>query len=80
MLARPEEAALLAVDVGLPLLMLSRHSFDGDGHPVEWVRSVYRGDRYKFVTWLRRPDGPSEGGDPHHPRLVVVPENPMRGS
>ena len=55
--ARPEEAAILETDVGLPMLMCSRHSFDARGEPVEWVRSVYRGDRYKFVTWLRRPGG-----------------------
>lgn len=54
-LATPAEAALLGTDVGLPLLQLSRHSFTDDGEPVEWVRSLYRGDRYKFVTRLRRP-------------------------
>ena len=48
-------AGLLGTDVGLPMLMLSRHSRDRDGQPVEWVRSVYRGDRYKFVARLKRP-------------------------
>lgn len=54
-LASPEEAELLGADVGLPMLLLSRHSFDSAGNPVEWVRSVYRGDRYKFVAGLDRP-------------------------
>ena len=36
------------------LLLLSRHSFDGDGTPVEWAQSRYRGDRYKLVTRLHR--------------------------
>ncbi|MCP9957368.1 GntR family transcriptional regulator [Streptomyces sudanensis] len=54
-LATPREAGLLGTDVGLPMLMLSRHSIDEHGAPVEWVRSVYRGDRYKFVARLRRP-------------------------
>lgn len=54
-LATPREAGLLGTDVGLPMLMLSRHSLDAQGEPVEWVRSVYRGDRYKFVARLRRP-------------------------
>jgi hypothetical protein len=49
-LATPREAGLLGTDVGLPMLMLSRHSVDKEGLPVEWVRSVYRGDRYKFVA------------------------------
>lgn len=54
-LATPREAGLLATDVGLPMLMLSRHSLDTGGEPVEWVRSVYRGDRYKFTANLKRP-------------------------
>ncbi|GGM43973.1 GntR family transcriptional regulator [Longimycelium tulufanense] len=54
-LASPEEAELLGADVGLPMLLLSRHSFDTEGAPVEWVRSVYRGDRYKFVATLNPP-------------------------
>jgi GntR family transcriptional regulator len=54
-LATPREAGLLGTDVGLPMLMLSRHSIDTTGEPVEWVRSVYRGDRYKFVARLKRP-------------------------
>ncbi len=55
-LAGPEDARLLGVDVGLPLLLVSRHSFDASGSPVEWAQSWYRGDRYKIVTRLRRPD------------------------
>jgi GntR family transcriptional regulator len=53
-LATPEDANLLGVDVGLPLLLLSRHAFDVNGEPVEWAQSFYRGDRYKFITRLRR--------------------------
>jgi len=52
-LASPEEAALLGVEVGLALLLASRHSFDRSGAPVEWGRSLYRGDRYKLVAQLR---------------------------
>lgn len=54
-LAGPHEADLLGADVGMPMLLLSRHSFDTEQRPVEWVRSVYRGDRYKFVATLNRP-------------------------
>jgi GntR family transcriptional regulator len=53
-LATPDDAGLLGVDVGLPLLLLSRHAFDTAGEPVEWAQSLYRGDRYKFITRLRR--------------------------
>jgi GntR family transcriptional regulator len=50
--ASPREAGLLETDVGAPMMMLSRHSFDAARAPVEWVRSWYRGDRYKFVAAL----------------------------
>jgi GntR family transcriptional regulator len=53
-LADPHSADLLAVDIGMPLLLLSRHAVDVTGEPVEWAQSWYRGDRYKFVTRLRR--------------------------
>ncbi len=53
-LAGPAEAELLRVDRSMPLLLLSRHAFDTSGAPVEWAQSRYRGDRYKFVTRLRR--------------------------
>src|SRR5262250_3683980 len=53
-LADPRDARLLGVDVGMPLLLLSRQAFDGEGMPVEWAQSRYRGDRYKLVTRLHR--------------------------
>jgi GntR family transcriptional regulator len=53
-LADPHDAQLLAVDPGIPLLLLSRHAIDSTGEPVEWAQSWYRGDRYKFVTRLKR--------------------------
>ena len=53
-LADPHDAQLLCVDPGLPLLLLSRHAIDSTGEPVEWAQSWYRGDRYKFITRLRR--------------------------
>ncbi len=54
-LATPREAALLGTDTGLPMLLISRLSFDTEGRPVEWVQSWFRGDRYKFVTRITRP-------------------------
>ncbi|RSM81835.1 GntR family transcriptional regulator [Amycolatopsis sp. WAC 01375] len=51
-LAGPHEAEMLGADVGMPMLLLSRHSFATDGKPVEFARAIYRGDRYKFVTTL----------------------------
>lgn len=53
-LAPPREARLLDVETGSPMLALTRLSRDTEARPVEWVRSVYRGDRYKFVARLTR--------------------------
>jgi GntR family transcriptional regulator len=55
--APPKEAALLNTTVGYPMLLLTRHSRDSEGRPVEFVQSFYRGDRYKFVAQLQRPIG-----------------------
>jgi len=53
-LANPHQAQLLNVEVGLPLLILTRQTYDDNQRPLEWARSAFRGDRYKFVT--RRTD------------------------
>lgn len=53
--ATPAEAVLLGTDVGTPHLLLRRRTWDAAGQPIELVLSIYRGDRYRFVTRLRRP-------------------------
>lgn len=52
--ANAYEAELLHVREGAPLLMLERTSFDDHDQPVEYVKSLYRGDRYRFTTELHR--------------------------
>ncbi len=47
-LASPDEAELLRTDVGLPLLVVHRTARDEKGDIVEWTRSVFRGDRFRF--------------------------------
>jgi GntR family transcriptional regulator len=37
------------------MLMLTRTSRDADDRPVEYVRSLYRGDRFRLTTRLARP-------------------------
>lgn len=62
-LADPREAELLDVETGHPLLLVRRLRHTADGRPVEWTRSVYRGDRFTFVASTRRScgGGPSAG-------------------
>jgi GntR family transcriptional regulator len=47
-----EEAELLGVPVYAPALLFERLTVAEDGRPIEFVRSVYRGDRYQLVTEL----------------------------
>ena len=54
-IAEGRDAALLKCQPGMPLLMLSRRTLDTGGQPTEFVRSLYRGDRYRFQTGLQRP-------------------------
>ena len=49
----PEEAEVLGVPVHAPAFLFERTTESDRGEVVEFVRSVYRGDRYKLVTELR---------------------------
>lgn len=49
-LATPDEAGLLEIPSGAPLLLVHRQARDADGTVVEWTRSAYRGDRFRFVA------------------------------
>jgi len=50
-----EESAALGVPLHSPAFLFERTSRDDDGRTVEYVQSVYRGDRYRIVTELSRP-------------------------
>jgi GntR family transcriptional regulator len=49
-----DEAALLQVDPDQPALLFQRLTRDPSGTPIEYVRSLYRGDRYEVHTRLER--------------------------
>ncbi len=48
------ETRVLCVGMGQPVLVLERLAYLADGEPVEYVRSSYRGDRYRFMVELSR--------------------------
>jgi GntR family transcriptional regulator len=48
-----EEAEVLGVPVHAPAFLFERTSTSDTGEVVEFVRSIYRGDRYRLVTELR---------------------------
>lgn len=53
-MALPRERALLQLNEGSPVLRIQRTTFDADQRPFEFVQSIYRGDRYRFVARLVR--------------------------
>jgi GntR family transcriptional regulator len=53
--ASPQVAALLEAEAGTPMFLLTRTTRDAGGRVFEFVRSMYRGDRYGFITPLARP-------------------------
>ena len=56
-----EEARLLGVPLHSPAFLFERLAHDATGRPVEFVRSLFRGDRYTLVAELVLPDA---GGRP----------------
>ncbi len=50
-----EESEALGVPLHSPAFLFERTSRDEAGRIVEFVRSIYRGDRYRLVTELSRP-------------------------
>jgi GntR family transcriptional regulator len=53
-LANAEVARLLEAPKRSPMFIFTRTSYIPSGQPVEFVKSVYRGDRYKIVNRLTR--------------------------
>jgi GntR family transcriptional regulator len=51
-----EESAALGVPLHSPAFLFERITRDGDGDVIEYVRSIYRGDRYRLVTELGGPE------------------------
>lgn len=53
-LATDEVAKLLDATKKAPVFLFTRTSYLPSGEPIEFVKSVYRGDRYKIVNRLTR--------------------------
>lgn len=52
--ASAEEASLLKMASGSPVFLFTRTCYGENGNPLEYVKSTYRGDRYKIVQRLTR--------------------------
>jgi GntR family transcriptional regulator, N-acetylglucosamine utilization regulator len=55
-LAGAEEAKLLRFSTGSPVFFFTRTAYAQNGQPVEYVKSAYRGDRFKMVNRLTQPE------------------------
>jgi GntR family transcriptional regulator len=64
-----DESSLLGVPLHSPAFQFERITRSGDGEVVEYVRSIYRGDRYRLVTEL--------GAGP--PTTALQPAGPALG-
>lgn len=53
-LARPDEAELLGIPPGSPLLMMVRRSRMQDRQPLEYTKMLLRGDRYRYFVRVAR--------------------------
>lgn len=47
-----EEGELLTVPAGSPALLIERATYTEGDEPIEYVKSLYRGDRYRFRAML----------------------------
>ena len=52
-LITPDEAQLLSVDEGTPVFAFTRTSYVASGKPIEYLESLWRGDRYDLFVNLR---------------------------
>ena len=64
-----EESEVLGVPLHTPAFLFERTTVSELGRPVEYVRSIYRGDRYRLVTELQ-PRGTRNGRTAAAPRLL----------
>ncbi|MCT2342811.1 GntR family transcriptional regulator [Niallia taxi] len=53
-LAQKSECSILQIEEGDPVLLIERFSYLQNGEAFEYVKSIYRGDRYKFVIDMKR--------------------------
>ena len=53
-IANKFEAKYLNITLGSPVMLIQRNTYLQDGTPIEFVKSIYRADRYKFMIQMKR--------------------------
>jgi GntR family transcriptional regulator len=74
--ANAEDAHLLKIDRGAPLIMLESISFLENGRPLEYYHAYHRGDRTRFVVELFRSRELNRGFED----IIKYPENLPSGT
>ena len=69
-LASADEAAILDVEPGAPLMAITRTTTDPDGEPIEFSRDLFRADRTRIV--VRTEGGAASRAVPGRARVVEL--------
>jgi GntR family transcriptional regulator len=77
-LAGPDSAAALAVEIGAPLIAMTRVVRDADGRGVEYLSALYRPDKHQFhIALTRVGEGAERHWRPSAP--IITPTAGRRG-
>jgi GntR family transcriptional regulator len=61
-LADADQAALLGIEVGDPLMAIERVAYDGADQPLEYSTDLFRGDRTRVIAWAYGADEATGAG------------------
>jgi GntR family transcriptional regulator len=61
-LADADQAALLGIEVGDPLMAIERIAYDGTDQPLEYSTDLFRGDRTRVIAWAYGADAGTGAG------------------
>ncbi|MBV9452494.1 MAG: GntR family transcriptional regulator [Streptosporangiaceae bacterium] len=70
-LAAPDEAMILDIEPGAPLLAITRTVTDADGEPIEFSRDLFRADRTRIVVTTEGP-GSAQATAANRARVVEL--------
>jgi GntR family transcriptional regulator len=60
-LADADQASLLGIEVGDPLMAIERIAYDENDQPLEYSNDLFRGDRTRVIAWAYGADQPHVG-------------------
>ena len=75
-LADADQAALLGIEVGDPLMAIERVAYDGADQPLEYSTDLVRGDRTRVIAWAYGADEGTGAGQGVLPTLATPPVSP----